>query len=76
MIRLEILVKPHPDAVLALLTRPLPLDVVLALPEEVAAGGTLHEQVAVDAHVPRRTETAAWKRRAPPYPVGIENHIE
>ena len=61
MVHLEIFVKPHPYAVLALLARPLPLDVVVALPEEVAASGARHEEVVVDAHVACRSELAAWK---------------
>ena len=61
IIHLEILVKPHPDAIVALLARPLPLDVVFALPEEVAARAARFEEVSVDAQVASRTERAAWE---------------
>ena len=61
LIYLEIFVKPHPNAVLALLARPLPLDVVVALPEEVAASRAGDEEVAVDAHVAGGAEPAAWE---------------
>ena len=46
---LEILVEPEPDAVVALRARPLPLHVVVALPEEVAARGARHQEVPVHA---------------------------